>query len=131
MLHTRQYTVPGEWLVADGILLPSNYVDVARFEAIYQTHNAFRVFLSGSKAKDDEINNKMAEERGIQMEDIEARQLCGVECKNMFGTRNTRLLDTRQRLTLAQTLRRRHRLTYRQIATLVYLPESEIRRFVS
>jgi hypothetical protein len=60
ILHTRQYTVPDHWLVADGILLPSNYIDVIRFEAIYQTHNAFRVFLSGSKTKDDEINTKMA-----------------------------------------------------------------------
>lgn len=131
MIHTRKYTVPEDWLVADGILLPSNYVDVALFESIYQTHNSFRVFLAGSRAKDDEIRSKMAEERGIQMEDLEARQICGNESNALYNTRNTRLLDSRCRLALAQVLRRKHRLTYRQIATLVYLPEAEVRRSVA
>lgn len=131
MLHTRKYTVPGDWLVADGILLPSNYVDVALFESIYQTHNSFRVFLAGSRVKDDEIRSKMAEERGIRMEDLEARQICGDESKALYGTRNTRLLDSRCRLALAQVLRRKHRLTYRQISALVHLPETEVRRSVA
>ncbi len=131
MLHTRKYTVPDDWLVADGILLPSNYVDVALFESIYQTYNSFRVFLAGSRVKDDEIRSKMAEERGIQMEDLEARQVCGDESNALYGTRNTRLLDSRCRIALAQVLRRKHHLTYRQISALVHLPETEVRRSVA
>ena len=74
---------------------------------------------------------KMAEERGVMMEDMEARKTCGDICKQMFGTRDPRRLDPRDRISLAQQLRRRFRLTFRQLATLVRLPETEIRTFVS
>lgn len=73
----------------------------------------------------------MAEESGIQMEDLEARQICADESKALYGLRNTRLLDSRCRLSLAQVLRRKYRLTYRQISKLVYLPEIELRRSVA
>ena len=74
--------------------------------------------------------DKMAEERGVMMEDLEARKACGDYCKRLFGTRDPRKLDPKDRIMLAQQLRRQLRLTYRQLATLVRLPETEIRTFV-
>ena len=130
ILHTRQYSIPGDWLVAGDIILPTNYVDVARFEAIYSTHNAFRVFMSNNKSRDDEIRASIAQSRGIQLEDMEARQLCGDECKLMYGTRDPRRLDAMQRVDLAKMLRRKWRLSLRQLASLVRLPEIEVRRYV-
>lgn len=130
ILHTRQYSIPGDWLVAGDIILPSNYVDIACFEAIYSTHNAFRVFMSNNKSRDDEIRASIAQSRGIQLEDMEARQLCGDECKLMYGTRDPRRLDAMQRVNLAQMLRRKWRLSLRQLASLVRLPEIEVRRYV-
>lgn len=129
--HCRHYTVPDKWLVAGNLILPTNYIDVSLFESIYQTHNAFRVFLSNNKAKDDEVRARIAEAKGVVVEDMEARQMCGDECLILFGNRNIRKLSPLQRVKVAQNLRRRHRLSIRQIATVVHLPESEVRRYVS
>lgn len=130
LLHSRHYTIPDDWLVCNGVILPENYIDVARFEGIYQTYNRYRVFASSPKKREDEMNAKMAEFRGVAFEDMEARKLCGDLCKQLFGTRDPRRLDGRQRIELAQHLRRLYRLTFRQLATLVRLPETEIRTFV-
>ena len=131
ILHTRQYSIPGDWLVAGDLILPTNYVDVQMFESIYKTHNAFRVFLSSNKSKDDEVRAKIAEARGVMLEDTEARQVCGDECLALFGNRNVRRLSPIQRLRLAQALRRKHRFSMRQLASVVRLPEAEVRRYVS
>ncbi|MBR0531044.1 MAG: hypothetical protein IJJ96_00395 [Bacteroidales bacterium] len=130
LLHTRTHVIPDNWLVCNGFILPGNYVNIERFESIYMTFNRFRVFLSSTKSREEAMLAKMAEERGVMMEDMEARRACGDCCKRMFGTRDPRRLDPRKRLSLAQQLRRKLRLTYRQLATLVRLPETEIRTFV-
>lgn len=129
IIHTRRFTIPNDWLVCNGFILPSNYVDVKAFEAIYQTHNRYRVFIASPARIEDELKALMAEQRGITMEDMEARRICGDLCKQMFFTRDTRKLSATERVRLAQALRRQHRLTYRQIATLVHLPETEIRAY--
>lgn len=130
LLHTRSLSIPGTWKVCNGLILPTNYVDIARFEAIYGTHNRFRVFMSSPKQREEAMLARMAEQRGVSMEDLEARRACGDVCKQLFGTRDPRRLDTRQRIQLAQQLRRIYRLSFRQLATLVRLPETEIRTFV-
>ena len=130
LLHTRNYMIPDDWLVCNGFILPENYVNIERFESIYMTFNRFRVFLSSPKSREEVMLAKMAEERGVMMEDMEARKACGDCCKRMFGTRDPRRLDPRNRLSLAQQLRSQLRLTYRQLATLVRLPETEIRTIV-
>ena len=130
LLHTRSLSVPDEWLVCNGFILPVNYVDVGKFESIYCTFNRFRVFLSSPRKREEMMLAKMAEERGVMMEDLEARKACGDYCKAMFCTRDPRRLDPKDRILLAQQLRRQLRLTFRQLATLVRLPETEIRTFV-
>ena len=130
LLHTRNLTIPDHWLVCNGLILPSNYVDVARFESIYGTHNRFRVFLSSPRKREDAMLARMAEERGVSMEDMEARKVCGDVCQQLFDTRDPRRLDTRKRIRLAQQLRNQFRLTFRQLSTLVRLPETEVRSFV-
>lgn len=128
MVHSRKHTVPSDWKVCNGIILPTNYVDVSRFESIYGTHNTFRVFLSNNRQKEEEILRRMAGERGVFLEDIEVRQLCGDESKLLFGTRDPRRLSPEDRIVLAQNLRRKHRISFRQLAFAVRLPEKEIRR---
>ena len=130
LLHSRMYTIPDDWWVCNGFILPTNCIDVARFERIYQTHNRYRVFLSSPQKREEEMLRRMAEFRGVMMEDLDARKVCGDLCKQLFGTRDPRRLDTTQRITLAQQLRRQYRLTFRQLATLVRLPEVEIRTYV-
>ena len=130
LLHSRDRSIPDNWLVCNGFILPTNYVDVARFESIYGTHNRFRVFLSSPKKREEMMLKRMAEQRGVSMEDLEARKTCGDVCKQMFGTRDPRRLDTPRRIRLAQQLRHQYRLTFRQLATLVRLPETEVRTYV-
>ena len=118
------------WKVCNGIILPTNYVDVSRFESIYGTHNTFRVFLSNNRQKEEEILRRMAGDRGVSLEDGEVRQLCGDECKQLFGIRDPRRLSPEERIVLAQNLRRKHRISFRQLAFAVRLPEKELRRYV-
>lgn len=130
VIHTRRYSIPNDWQICNGLILPSNYVDVTRFEAIYGTYNRFRVYLSSPKSREEEMLSRMAEERGIALEDVEARNVCGDECKVLFGTRDPRRLTTSQRIELARALRKKYRLTRRQLATVVRLPETEIQQYV-
>lgn len=130
LLHTRSRSIPDNWLICNGLILPTNYVDIARFESIYGTHNRFRVFLSSPKKREEMMLKRMAEQQGVSMEDLEARKICGDVCKQLFGTRDPRRLDTSRRIRLAQLLRRQYRLSFRQLATLVRLPETEVRTYV-
>lgn len=122
--------IPNDWLVCNGFILPSNYVDVNAFEDIYKTHNCFRAYLGGSKAKDEQILSKMAAKRGVMIEDLEARRLCSKICMSMFGKQTTRFLDTKSRLKVAQALRSEYHLAYRQLSFLTHIPEEELRKFV-
>ena len=122
--------VPGNWLVCNGFLLPSNYVDISHFEKIYQTHNCFRYYCSAGKKRDAEIVATMADSRGVMLEDLEARKICSETVRSQFGFRDVRTLNTGQRLSLARTLRAGYRISFRQLATLVHLPEPEIRKYL-
>lgn len=119
-----------DWLVCNGFLLPDNYINVEMFERIYKSHNAFRVFSCASSKKLEQVTMRMAESRGIRLEDLEARRICEEICINMFGKKTTRHLTPQQRITVALELRRQYHLTIRQIATLSRLPESEVMKYV-
>lgn len=123
--------IPDHWLVCNGFILPTNYVDITRYESIFRTHNRFRVFMSSGKDKIQEINDRMASIRGIAIEDLEARKLCDDLCFSMFGRRGTRPLTPQQRMSLAKELRRKYHLSYRQLSTLTKLPESELRSYIA
>ncbi|MBO4570544.1 MAG: hypothetical protein J5699_01300 [Bacteroidales bacterium] len=130
ILHSRSLTIPDSWKLCGDIILPQNYIDIPRFESIFQTHNCYRVFLSGSRKKEEDILMRIANERGIVLEDTEARQKCTEACLELFNIKNQRLLEPKQRLQLAHHLRRKYRITFRQLSTLLRLPENEIRRFL-
>lgn len=123
--------IPGDWLVCNGFILPTNYVDIARYEAIFRTHNCFRVFLSSGKDRYAAVLDRMATVRGLTIEDLEARNLCEDACLTLFGRKGTRHLTPQQRLALARELRRRYHLSYRQLSTLTKLPENELREYVA
>lgn len=122
--------VPDDWLVCNGFILPSNYVDVNAFENIYKTHNCFRAYLGGSKAKDEQLLAKMSAKRGVMVEDLEARTLCEQTCMTMFGKRTTRFLSAKDRLKVAQELRSRYHLALRQLSFLTHIPERELTKYI-
>lgn len=122
-------TIPNEWLICNGLILPDNYVDVALFESIYQTANCYRVFLAASRKQQQEVQQQLAAYRGVAYEDAEARERCGDSCQQLFGFRDVRRLNPQQRINLAQLLWRQYRLSRRQLATLVRLPYEEICKY--
>ncbi len=129
-LSGSRICLPPDWLVCNGFVLPANYIDINRFEAIYRTHNCFRAFLAGGKDRDKELFRRMANARGVVIEDIQARKLCE-ECNlRLFGKHSTRHLKTDDRILLSQDLRNRYHLSYRQLSSLVKLPEAELRKYV-
>ena len=122
--------VPGDWLVCNGFILPTSYVDIKRYESIFQTHNRFRVFLSSGKDKYTVVLNRMAKVRGIMMEDLEARKVCENLCVELFGRKGTRHITVEQRLVLARELLGRYGLSMRQVSTLSKLPEKELIKYM-
>lgn len=122
-------TIPGDWLICNGLILPDNYVDVTLFESIYRTANCFRTFLSAGRKQQQEIQQQLAAYRGVAFEDAEAKELCGDCCQQLFGFRDVRRLNSQQRLNLSQQLWRQFRLSRRQLATLVRLPYMEICKY--
>lgn len=129
LLKSRR-TVPDDWLFCNGCLLPSNYVDVERFEGIFGTPNCFRVFLGNSSRKDESVKLKMAKVRGVSMSDMEARAIAADVCFSLFGKRSARWIGANDRIRLAVELRRSYQMSVRQIATLVRLPEEEVRKYI-
>ena len=122
--------ISADWLVCNGFILPTNYVDVARFESIYKTHNCFRAFMCSGKSRDESIMAKMSEIRGIALEDLEARRISETVCLELFGKRTSRHLATGERLELAQALRSRYHIAHRQLSFLTRISEDELRKYI-
>ncbi len=122
--------IPGNWLICNGFLLPSNYVATDLFEGIFVTHNCYRVFLGNSSRKNEMVINRMVKIHGIILEDYEARRISENVCMSLFGKRTARWLTPQQRLVLARNLKRERNMTLRQIATLSRLPESELKKYL-
>ena len=76
------------------------------------------------------VQEKMAAFRGISLEDTEARKHCKDIMKALHGFQDVRRLDGHQRMLLAQELRKRLKLSPRQIASLVLLPYKEVCKYV-
>lgn len=129
LFHSKR-SIPDSWLFCNDIILPQNYVDVSSFERIYQTHNCYRAFLSSGRARDEAILMTIAQERGVILEDLEARELCGDMADYLFGVKDVKVLNGEQRLRLAMELRKQHKISRRQIATLVRLPLSEVEKYI-
>lgn len=130
ILRTRNLAVPDDWLICNDILLPENYVDVDRYESIVRTHNRYRCFAATGKDKDRAILDTMAKERGVELEEDEARRVCESMCKEFFGYSNTRMLNVEQRIQLAREMRKRFKIGLSQISRRVHLPVSEITKYV-
>ena len=119
--------LPDNWQVCNGLILPSNYVDVERYEALFGTHNAFRAFQSWSADKD--ILQRKALAKGVSLPDSEMRTVCKKACRELFGANGVRSLNTIQRLEVARRLRSKYLISHKQLARIVHVPLEEIDRF--
>lgn len=129
LLHSRK-EVPSKWKVCNGFLLPTNYVDISKYEAIYKTHNCFRTFMNSGKKHDDSIVSQMAKIQTPMLEDLEAKRICAETSLRLFGHTSLSQLSVPERISLAQVLRNDHGASVRQIASLLRIKLSELRKFV-
>ena len=120
--------LPDEWLVCNGIILPSNYVDINRFEQIYRSPDTYSRFLS--RSSDSEMIQKVASVKGVSLPDNEMRDACRKLCRDYYGVRDVRALDSVRRLELARHLRRRYLISKKQLSRIVHVPLEEIDRFL-
>lgn len=130
LLHSRK-GVPSKWKVCNGFLLPTNYVDIGMYEAIYRTHNCFRTFMNSGKKHDDSIIAQMAKVQTPMLEDLEAKRICAETSQKLFGHTSLSSLSVQERISLAQVLRNNYGASVRQIASLLRIKLSELRKFVN
>jgi hypothetical protein len=121
-------SLPEEWLVCNGIILPSNYVDVKRFESIYGSHNAYRVYMAKAGGLDN--NQRIDTTRGVSLSDYEMREACQKVCREVYGASGVRSLNALQRLEVARRLRFRYIVSVKQLARIVHVPIDELERFL-
>ena len=123
-------SIPDHWLVCNGVILPSNYVDVKGYERIFRTHNCFRAFCGAGAKQLSVVQDRMIVSAGLYLNDFEARVKCRETSLELFHCSDPRRLSSNDRIALARTLRHRFSLSVRQLATVVKLPEREIESYV-
>lgn len=121
--------LPPWWRICNGLILPDNYVDVKAFENIFGSANSFRVCGAASRKALQEVDARIANIQGINIDDMEAREICRNICIKKFGTEDVRMLSPDQRMRLAMELRRNQGFSIRQIATLARISEDDVRDF--
>jgi len=129
LLFTKT-NVPDDWIMCNGFLLPQNYVKINKFEAIYKTHNCFRVFMSSNKNADNELILKRIDSHGVTIEDLDARRIAENLVKARYGVNGINSLDTVKRIDIALALRQNYKLSLRQIAMVTRIPISELEKYI-
>ena len=119
-LCRTRVSIPGHWVVADGVILPANYVEAAWVEKLYKTTRAYMYSLSQNA--DEAIEQDMGEWSAMIVSDVEMRQEREKLMRKLFSTDSIRSLSAPQRLSLARALRSKLRCSKKQIARVVHLP---------
>lgn len=125
--HTHK-SLPDNWLVCNGLILPSNYVETKHFESIFGTYNNYRYCLARANA--DEVKRRMAKSRGVSLPDIEMRRVCMEKCLQIFHKKKVQELNSMERLELARLLRKQYMISHAQLSRLVHMPLEEIERYI-
>ncbi|MBO4571874.1 MAG: hypothetical protein J5699_08120 [Bacteroidales bacterium] len=120
--------IPKNWVLADGYLLPENYIAVAEVEALYKTSRSFMFHLSLNK--DEAIETNYGEWNEIGMDDVELRAERDRIIVQRFGLRRVSKLSATERLSLAKELRHKYLCSRKQLSRMVHLPLEEIDRFI-
>ena len=125
--HTHK-SLPDNWLVCNGLILPSNYIETKHFESIFGTYNNYRYCLARANA--DEVKRRMAKSRGVSLPDIEMRRVCMEKCLQIFHKKKVQELNSMERLELARLLRKQYMISHAQLSRLVHMPLEEIERYI-
>ncbi len=117
--------VPADFLVRDGMILRSSFVDYRRTEGFFHSANQFFAFLSKRGESDVEVA-RLTHER-IQLPDDEVFSIVS----SWFRGRKIRELDLRERLETALRMRRELASGDKQIAQILRIPSDQVKRLLS
>ena len=120
MMCQTRITIPGDWLIRDGILIPENYVPVEEVEQLFRTTRSFMYFLSLNK--DDEIEQDMGQWNELRLTDSELRQERDLYAQENYGVSRLRDLSLPDRIRVARYLRHKFLCSRKQLARIVQLP---------
>lgn len=113
-------SIPGQWLIRDGILIPENYVPIEMVENLFRSTRSFMYFLSLNK--DDEIEQDMGEWNELRLNDSELRQERDLYAREKLGKSRLRDLSIPDRVKAARFLRHKYLCSKKQLARVVQLP---------
>ena len=113
-------SVPGDWLIKDGFLIPENYIPVEMVEQLFRSTRSFMYFLSLNK--DDEIENNLGQWNELRLTDSELRQERDLYAREKLGKFRLRDLSLPERLKVARFLRHKYLCSRKQLARIVQLP---------
>ena len=120
--------VPEDWLIFEGVILPSSYIPAETVEKLFKSHRAFNYFAGRSKEKD--MEEVMGVWSSLSLQDTEMRQHRDEEMAALYGTDRIRSLSIRQRIEIGRILRRKYMTSVKQIARVVCIPTEEAGRVI-
>ena len=109
----------------DGIVFPGEYVATEVVEQIYKSSKGYNYFLCVSKESDVESRGGSFSRLSLPMSEM--RQKRNDVCRELFGDKNLKSLNTSQRIRLAKTLKNRHESSVKQITRLCGLCYDEVK----
>lgn len=128
LLRTR-ITVPGDLLVdSDGMLLPTQILEIAAAERLYKSPVRYIYFLS--KKLEGKIELLMDQNGKSFIPDIEMRKIVENISNEMFGTSLIHTLDFNARIALARKLRYEYASTPKQISRMVNINHEQLSKFI-
>lgn len=112
--------VPEDWLICNGMVLPSSYIPVSTVEALFRSHRAFNFFIGRNKEK--EMEDIMGTWTSLNLQDAEMRRHRDEEIASLYGSTSIRNLNMPQRIEVGRILRRKYLTSVKQIARVTCIP---------
>lgn len=116
--------MPGEWLVAGGLVFPGYYVNYDLCERLFGTSRGFQYYMSSCREADFEQIQGLLERLNIP--DQEMRMHRDELVHSMFGKFGVRYLTAEERGFLAKKIKREFGCSAKQIARLVHLDVEQV-----
>ena len=120
--------VPEDWMICDGMVLPSSYIPVGTVEALFKSHRAFNFFIGRNKEK--EMEDIMGVWTSLNLQDTEMRRHRDEEITALYGSTSIRDLNMPQRIEVGRILRKKYMTSVKQIARTVCIPLEEAEKAI-
>lgn len=120
--------LPEDWLIQDGMVLPSSFIPSDIVEKLFRSYRAFNYLVGRNKEK--EMDEAMGLWTSLNLQDTEMRQHRDTEMRSLYGTDSIRSLSLPQRIEVGKSLRRKYMTSKKQIARIVRIPLEEVEKAI-